>query len=582
MHPARFDTDDPAGRGWRARLSDPRAPWVATRLDEVRDVLAQADAAARAGAWVAVALSYEAAAAFEPALPAPRRHDADPPLAWARAFAHADTGLDSARAADAGVAAPSFVPAWTEAAFAARVRDAQARIADGDTYQVNLTFPLHAAAPDDLAGWYAALRVAQQAPYATCLDLGRHAVVSLSPELFFERRGTRITVRPMKGTLPRGRWADEDAARARELAASPKLRAENVMIVDLLRNDLGRVAVPGSVRVPALFSAERYPTVWQLTSTVEADVPATVPLVDLLAALFPCGSVTGAPKIRTMDIIDALEASPRGLYTGALGLLRPGGDATFSVAIRTIVVDRDTGTATLGVGAGITADSSPEDEYHESLLKAAFVQASTPAPFALLETLRLEDGVLVRRARHLARVAASAAFFARTFDPGRVDAALDGVAVAHPTGAWRVRLLVDADGAATATCTPYVPDGRSWRVTWAAAPIDAHDPFLCHKTTRRGVYQRARRARPHVEDVLLWNRHGEVTEGTLGNVVVEIDGERWTPPVTCGLLGGTFRAECLEAGAVRERVLRRADVARADRLWIVNSVREWIEAELVR
>jgi para-aminobenzoate synthetase/4-amino-4-deoxychorismate lyase len=529
-----------------------------------------------------VALAYEAAAAFEPALAAPVRLADGLPLAWARAFAGADTTVAPPDPPSAS-ATPAFLPAWSEAEFVARARDAQARIADGDTYQVNLTFPMAAAAPPELAAWYATLRAAQRAPFAACLDLGRHVVISVSPELFFERRGTRVTVRPMKGTLPRGRWTDEDETRARELTTSAKLRAENVMIVDLLRNDLGRVAVTGSVQVPALFTAERYPTVWQLTSTVEADVPAATDLAALLGALFPCGSVTGAPKIRTMEAIAALEDAPRGLYTGAIGLLRPGGDATFSVAIRTVVVDRETGTATLGVGAGITADSSPADEYRESLLKAAFAgETAAAAPFALLETMRLEDGRVVRRDRHLARLAASARYFARPSDGARVNEVLAWAETTHPTGVWRARLLVDAAGEATVTCTPYAPDGRTWRVALAAGPMDEHDPFLCHKTTRRGVYERARRARPHVEDVLLWNRRGEITEGTLGNVVAEIDGVRWTPPVTSGLLGGTFRAECLEAGVIRERVLRRADVARTDRLWLINSVREWIDVELVR
>jgi para-aminobenzoate synthetase/4-amino-4-deoxychorismate lyase len=587
MPPARFDSDDPTGTGWHATLYDPVSSHVATRLDEVEGVITRADHAARDGYWVALAVAYEAAAALEPAVtPAsPTAHGL--PLAWARVFARGSCTEPMPEPALAAEAPrPAFEPACNGSTFGRRVLEAQALIAAGDTYQVNLTFPMHAPDAPDPEQWYATLRAAQCAPYAAYLDLGRHAVLSLSPELFFERRGARVTARPMKGTAPRGRWLSEDDGRARELVSSAKTRAENVMIVDLLRNDLGRVAIPGSVHVPALFTAERYPTLWQLTSTVAAEVPTSATLLDLFRALFPCGSVTGAPKIRTMAIINSLEGEARGLYTGTIGFLRPGGDCTFNVAIRTIVIDRETASATLGVGAGITADSVPEQEYQESLLKAAFAQGgaapSVTNPFSLLETMRLENGRFRRRARHLARLAASARFFGRRCEVSRIDQALDETVAAHKSGTWRARLLVDPDGTPSITCEPYVADQDPWRVALAAGPVDEGDPFLCNKTTERAVYDRARRACPHVEDVLLWNHRGEITEATLGNIVADIGGIRWTPPVTSGLLAGTFRAEMLEQGVIRERTLTRTDVAHAKRIWIVNSVREWIDAVLVR
>lgn len=589
MQTAHFDSNALTDDGWQATLSDLVSVHVATRLDEVESVIDRADCAAHDGYWAAVAVTYEAAAAFEPALAPPRAVVPGLPLAWVAIFARGTNPTRPTGSSDepASRTPPSFTPTVSRSQFTARVRDAGVHILAGDTYQVNLTFPMRADAAPDPGHWYDGLRAAQQARYCAYLDLGRQIVLSLSPELFFARRGQRVTARPMKGTIRRGRWLAEDEALARELVTSPKARAENVMIADLLRNDIGRVAITGSVCVPALCTTERYPTLWQLTSTVEGEVPASTTLVDLFRALFPCGSVTGAPKIRTMEIIATLEGAPRGMYTGTIGIVRPGGDCTFNVAIRTLVIDRDTGATTMGVGAGITADSLPDAEYDESLLKGAFAAGSTAAiadvgPFSLLETMRLDEGRLCRLDRHLDRAAAAARFFGIDWNIARVRAACDAAAQEHTEGTWRTRLLIDRNGRATVDCTPYTPDRQPRLVTFAATPIDDRDPFLFNKTTRRSQYEVARHARPDVEDVLLWNARGEVTESTIANVVVEIDGDRWTPPVASGLLAGVFRGELLRTGSVRERVLTRAAVARATRVWLVNSLREWMDVVLVR
>jgi para-aminobenzoate synthetase / 4-amino-4-deoxychorismate lyase len=590
---AQFDSADPRQTGWHLRFSRPRAVHVARTAGDVIGVVRAVEHATARGAWAAVALAYEAAVAFDPAH---RVHGAPGcPLAWAAIFDAPDADAPPAPRLDAHVQAglpqgPAFVPAVDRAEFAARVAAIQAHIAAGDTYQVNLTFPMHAAAPADPAAWYDRLRAAQQAGYCAWLDLGDHLVLSVSPELFFERRGTLLRARPMKGTAARGRWLAEDEAAARALADSEKARAENVMIVDLLRNDIGRVAATGSVRVPRLFTTERYPTLWQLTSTIEAHLPQERTLTDILRALFPCGSITGAPKVRTMEIIAAHEHAPRGFYTGAIGVVRPGGDCSFSVAIRTIVVDTRTGTATLGVGAGITADSIAADEYDECLLKAAFAtQGATggarprtaPGSFSLLETMRLSGGTLVRGDAHVSRMAASAAYFGFHWRLPAVEACLDNVRRSHQGGDWRLRLVVGADGAPSAACTPLDISPRPLRVALAAEPIDGRDPFLCNKTTWRRPYDAARAARPDVDDVILFNEIGELTESTIANLVVEIDGVAWTPPLACGLLGGIYRAELVRAGALRERRLTRADLARAARVWLVNSLRERIDVEVV-
>jgi para-aminobenzoate synthetase/4-amino-4-deoxychorismate lyase len=612
---ARFFSGDPARPTWTPErdaidLDVPHAVHVARRLDDVVAVVGEADRAAARGQWAAVMIAYDAAPAFDAGMAGAIRADADDngwPLAWVAVF---DAAAVRRHPRHAPAAAAVRVPAvaagpgpWQPALSRGRFGDVVGRVAEaiaaGDTYQVNLTFALEREGvgplePADLEAWVGALCAAHEAGYGARLDLGDAVVLSASPELFVERRGDRLLARPMKGTSPRGRWLDEDAARRDALVASEKARAENVMIVDLLRNDLGRVAETGSVTVPALFTAERYPTVWQLTSTIEAQLPAARPttLVDLMRALFPCGSVTGAPKIRTMEIIAALESAPRGVYTGAIGLVRPGGDAVFSVAIRTLVVDPETGAATLGVGAGIVADSRADEEFDECLLKGAFAEAAVdgapavirvpPASqrdFELLETVRVEDGAWLRLDRHLDRMAASAEYFGFPWNHAAVEAAIASHVTAPIASRGRIRLL--PTGRAAVETLPLAPFGPTRRVALAPTPVDADDPFLCHKTTRRHVYTRAQAARPDVDDVILWNARGEITESTIANVVVEIDGARWTPPRTCGLLAGVARGVLVEAGSVRERPIAVAELKAASRIWLVSALRGEVQATLI-
>jgi len=385
----------------------------------------------------------------------------------------------------------------------------------------------------------------------------------------------------MKGTAPRGRWASEDAEQRNKLETSEKNRAENLMIVDLLRNDLGRVSVPGTIRVPRLFDVERYATLFQMTSTIESVCRPGTALVDLFGALFPCGSVTGAPKIRSMKMIRSLEASPRGVYTGALGLVRPGGDCTFSVAIRTLVLDTGTGRAVFGVGGGITYDSTPADEYDECLAKARFLTVAPPA-FQLIETLRLEDGVYFLPGRHVARMVESAAFFEFPLEESMVCAALEAIRVEHPRGVWKVRLLVSSRGEIHSEASPLIgPKDQVWRVGLATAPLDSANHFLCHKTTHRIFYEQPVQERADCDDLIFWNERGEVTESSIANVVVELDGKRWTPPRSSGLLAGTFREELLALGEIREKVILKEELKCAQGLFLINSVRRWIPAKWI-
>jgi len=382
----------------------------------------------------------------------------------------------------------------------------------------------------------------------------------------------------MKGTARRGRTLEEDRALGESLAASAKERAENVMVVDMIRNDLGRVADVGTVEVPELFTVERYPNVWQMTSLVKAR--SVAPLDEIFAALHPSASVTGAPKVRTMELLAALEGGPRGVYTGAVGHIPPDGLARFNVAIRTAVVDRRRRLLTFGIGSGIVWDSSADGEYAECLLKAS-VLGTRPTGFDLLETLLWspDEGYFLLD-RHLQRLQASAEYFARPLSVPDVEAAL-ATAVGAATSAMRVRLLVDKVGQVATEAVPHVPTAVPLRVAVAKEPIDSADVFLFHKTTNRRVYEQARTSVEGVDEVLLWNTAGELTEATTANVIVEVDGVRVTPPVDCGLLPGTCRANMLDAGEVVEQRIRVASLKPSARLWLVNSVHGVREAVLV-
>jgi para-aminobenzoate synthetase/4-amino-4-deoxychorismate lyase len=546
-------------------------------------VIEAAHRAALQGCFVAGFVSYEAAPAFDPAMEV--RAGGRMPLAWFCSFdigdaagrRDAETGLN-ASGASSHVSGAASQLAWDVVPAAAGFREAVERIreeiASGRTYQVNLTTRFRSRAEADPVSLYESLRRAQGAGYHAYIDTGDFAVISASPELFFETRARRVRTRPMKGTRPRGRWREEDESLARALAGSEKDRAENLMIVDLLRNDVGRVARVGTVNVTSLFAIEQYRTVHQMTSTIEAELRSDVSLVDVFAALFPCGSVTGAPKISTMQLIAELEDSPREVYCGAVGIIEPGGNATFNVPIRTLWFDWVTREAVYGAGAGITYDSNADAEYAETLTKTAVLTEAWPE-FELLETMRAENRAIVRQDRHVARLMESARYFGIPADERQIRSAL-ALAAADVQQPMRVRLLVDAGGRARTEVLP-IGEIRSPSVAIAHEPVASNDRFLFHKTTNRREYDRHRVAQPDCWDVLLWNERGEVTEFTRGNVVVEIDGQLLTPPRSCGLLAGVFRAELIESGTIHERVIGRSDLSNAARVWFINSLREWVE-----
>ena len=561
------------GRRW-LRLTRPQAVLVANSPGDVPLLLHEVEHQTRARGCHAVGyLTYEAGAAY-----GLRVGPADSRLPLA-AFALFPSGIVStsdppATSESPGVGRPG--PTWDRASYVERFNRIKRHIADGDTYQVNCTFALEAPFHGEARALFGALVRSQRGRYSAWLRVGDIAICSASPELFLSRRGHRLVSRPMKGTARRGRTTAEDAAAVEALRRSRKERAENVMIVDMVRNDLGRIARVGSVDVQRLFEAEKYPTVWQMTSEVACDSSAS--LSEIMAAMFPSASITGAPKARTMEIIAALEDRPRGIYTGTIGYVAPSGDATFNVAIRTALVDTARQSLTFGVGSGVVWDSNGEAEYDECLLKGGVLTAMAPE-FELLETLAwAPDGGYARLDGHLKRLGQSATYFDIGYQAAAARAALDR-AVAGATAPQRVRLLVSEAGATRVESTPLVAAVEPARVRLAQTPIDSSDRFLFHKTTRRAVYES--RLESDVDDVLLWNERGELTESTIANIVVELDGVLVTPPVEAGLLAGVEREDLLDAGRVVEETISVDDLARATRLWLVNSVRGWRRAVVV-
>jgi len=554
----------------------------ATDPADVVGVLEEVEQAAAGGLWAAGFLSYEAAPEFDPAFrvrPPDGGVAGRCPLAWFAIFA--ERRFVPTPRAEGTYALDPWEPTVTAADYAAAVADIRERIAAGDTYQVNYSLRLRSRLTGDPRSFYADLARAQRGAWSAYVDTGPLVVASASPELFFAMEGDHLTSRPMKGTAPRGRWAAEDRDQADRLARSAKERAENLMIVDLIRNDMGRVASVGSVAVPALFEAEQYDTLWQMTSTVECRLREGMRLADVFAALFPCGSVTGAPKVSTMEIIAGLETSPRGPYCGAIGYLAPGGRrAAFNVAIRTAVIDTASGEAEYGTGGGVTWDSTAEAEHAEAFVKAKVLTERRPS-FDLLETIRHDEAGYWGLGRHLARLHESAVYFGFNHHNADVHGALERAAAASGDVPSRVRLTLSEDGIANATVTPLEPGPEPVRLATDHVPVDPADPLLYHKTTYRARYEERLGRHPGADDVVLVNPAGEVTETTVGNIVALIDGTWCTPPLDCGCLPGVFRERLLAEGGAVERRLTPADLRAAEGLAVVNSVRLWRRAVLL-
>ncbi len=559
--------------------------------------LAAVERATQAGQAAVGFVAYEAAHAFDHAFPEART---PVPLVWfalldlvpfhAAPYGEPSSALPPRSSPPQTPEGEDWSPTVARSAYRRALQRIRAYIEAGDVYQVNYSFRLRAPFEGDPLALFWRLYYVQPTPYAAYIDTGEHVFLSLSPELFFRLNGEHIVSRPMKGTAPRGLTMEDDWRQAQALRSSEKNRAENLMIVDMVRNDLGRIAKTGSVHAPRLFETERYATLWQMTSTVEAQTNAS--LVEIFRALFPAASITGAPKIRATQIIHELETTPRGVYTGTIGVVLPHRQAQFNVAIRTLHYHRTAGRLEYGVGSGVVWDSATRAEYEECFTKAQTILHPRPA-FELLETMlwSARRGYFLLEP-HLQRLLRSAEYFGFEVNAEEVRSQLaefahqlriSQLAEAAPAPArrFRVRLLVDRDGATRLEAMLLEPRPRVWRVKLAPEPVDPSDVFLYHKTTYRRVYEAARAACPDCEDVILWNPRGEVTESTIANLVVELNGQLYTPPVSSGLLGGVYRGRLLERGRLKERVILVDELRHADAVYLINSVRGWVRARVL-
>jgi len=585
--------DNSTGRGAPTLLfSEPREIVSAFTPEEVPAALARLEAGTAAGQHAAGFFAYELGYVLEPKIAGLMPEGRNVPLLWFGLYG-APREM-SEREVDHWLAThtrsgsyqfTSVTTAWNQAEYEQRFSAVQDKIRAGDIYQLNLTFKARFRLEGSPLTFYRDMRQRQRVAYAGIVDTGEVTVLSASPELFIEKHGRVVSTRPMKGTSPRAGTPEADAEARRVLASDIKQRAENLMIVDLMRNDLGRIADVGSVSVTDLFTVETFRTLHQMTSGVRATLREGVGIADLIRAIFPPGSVIGAPKIRAMELIRDYETEPRGVYCGAIGTISPEGTALFNVAIRTPVIFRD-GRGEMGIGSGVVYDSVGAKEYAECLLKMKFL-TDPPKSFELIETV-LHDAVtgFWLLDGHLRRLAASAAYFGFAYDEGKVLAALDAAVAGRAQERLRVRLLLAEDGGVTVTVAnqPAQAPDAVMRYVISETRLDSANAFLFHKTTRRELYDREWQHYADTvkaDEVLYLNERGEVAEGSRTNVFIERGGKLVTPPLSSGLLPGVLRSELMHSGKAEEAVLTLDDLARADAVFVGNSVRGLVRAEPV-
>ncbi len=567
----------------------------ALSLEEIPELFRQIEQSLASGFYAAGFLSYECGYHFE------RFHDValtpqSLPLAWFGIyqkpfiFDH-DTGLfdgdlppglsaDHLQQSAAGFA-ENITLAISDEDYCAKIQQIKEYIRAGDTYQVNFTTKVSVPTETGSDTAFASLLRQQPVAYSAFLNVAGHHILSLSPELFFKIDQGRIITRPMKGTMHRGLDSAEDAQAAIRLQNDEKNRCEHVMIVDLLRNDLGRICTMGSVHVDDIFSVERYETLLQMTSTISGTLRPGLTYYDIFKGIFPSGSITGAPKIRTMQIIHELEEMPRGVYTGSIGFMAPDGSSLFNVAIRTL--DLHEGKAQMGVGSGIVADSDPEDEYRECLLKAAFLTRPR-RDFQLIETM-LWNGDFRLLSMHLDRMESSASYFGCFFDRAAITTQLiETSALFETDDLYRVRLLLDEAGNATISYAKHIANTTSLgHIRLSTQRTLSTDVFLRHKTTQRELYesQYAECRADSFDELIFLNERNEVTEGAISNIFIRKADKLLTPPLSSGVLPGVFRRHLLETEAAsKEAVLTVQDLESADAIYICNSLRGLREVKL--
>ena len=556
--------------------------FVFNRGDDVEKFFREAENFLKKGYWLCGYFSYEFGYWLEPALYHLRQKTGFP-LVWLGVCKKPliiNRGPRYRRPLDKQLSysIKNIRPDISRRGYFSKIKRIKERIEQGLTYETNFTFKIKFDFRGDILGFYLNLRRSQPTPYSALINTGESAVLSLSPELFFRQQDRKIATRPMKGTFCRGFTTEEDRKNVEQFKGNKKIKAENLMIVDLLRNDLGRVC--DSVSVPKLFEIERHPTLYQMTSTIEGKLRGEAGIKDIFSSLFPSGSVTGAPKIKTMEIIKDLEREPRGIYTGAIGYISPKKSACFNVAIRTAFL-KD-GKGELGVGGGIIYDSSESSEYDEALLKAKFL-TERPTRFSLIETIRWERGKGYHLlGPHIARLRDSCSYFSVPLDTGKLRTELKNLEKGMDKGKWRIRVLVSQRGEINMEREILENVRVPVRVKISSKKVNPGDVFLYHKTTRRDLYdkERMKACRKGFFEVIFLNTKGEMTEGAITNIFILKNGKIYTPPVKCGLLRGVLRERLLKEGKAQEKVIYRKDVLDADKVYIGNSVRGLLETKI--
>jgi para-aminobenzoate synthetase/4-amino-4-deoxychorismate lyase len=591
-------------------FSSPANIITTSSIADVPAALQKIDEAVKSGHYVAGWISYEAAYALEKKLAQPSFPLSSEPLVWMmvcdkppQEFSPADIQnlLHAAKKGNQRLANLKIQSPQGFQDYKSALDTVKNYIVAGDVYQVNYTFPQDITLEGSPLGLYERLRGAQPVEYGAYIDTGIDKILSFSPELFVRCENGTLRSRPMKGTIDRGRYREEDEANQRQLESDPKARAENLMIVDLIRNDISKIADKGSVEVTSLFNIERYPTLWQMTSEITARCKANLKPSAVIQALFPCGSVTGAPKVRSMQIIQEIEKKARGVYCGAIGYFSPNGDFRLNVPIRTLVLnaskDPEAGeVASLpitggrySIGSGVVADSKIDLEYEECLLKGKFLNQETK-PFSLIETMLLQDGEYRFLDSHMKRLEESAAFFDFKLNTDTISEQLEHIkSISDPGSLLRVRLLVDKAGTSSVTTKKMKTQPRIWSlnrlpqinseplatVTVTPDKVYSEDIFVFHKTTHRSLYDTVYKdaiKKGHI-DSLFTNERDEITEGAITNLFVKHAGRWITPPISAGVLNGTLRDSLLEKREVSEHSITIDDLRRAEAIAIGNSVR---------
>ncbi len=562
------------------RFENPEEVFIAHRVEEVIPCLNKIEEIVlKHGLYAAGFLSYEAAPAFDEAL-CVKPMDSFP-LVWFGMYAKPEMFQLPAHEVASAYTLGEWTPSVSTSVYERTIAEIKELIARGDTYQVNYTFRLNTTFTGSSWSFFLKLVQAQQTGYAAYIDMGRYIICSASPELFFRLDGDTLVSRPMKGTAARGRTLAEDKNQSEWLYNSEKNRAENIMIVDMIRNDMGRIANIGSVEVTSFYDIERYPTLFQMTSTVASTTSSSI--TEIMTALFPCASITGAPKPRTMEIISELETTPRRIYTGSIGYIASDRKARFNVAIRTVLIDRKAEQAEYGFGGGIVWDSDSTDEYRECQVKARILTSDSPE-FSLLETMLWTSDIgYFLLDYHFRRLLDSAEYFDYNADIEHIEKKLKSEAASFSNVPYKVRLLVSKEGTIICQSIPLKDSEqpKTVRLRLSPEPVDSANFFLYHKTTNRQIYDAAKAACPDCDDVVLFNEKDEITESCIANIIVKMDGELVTPPVECGLLPGTFRAWLLDRGEVKEKVLTIDALKKAEEIYVVNSVRKWQNAVIL-